>query len=304
MRQIIYEALASLGQQTDFEKISALGERLGQLLWTVVPGRKKVATDAVRDKLGLDQAQADRLARESFMNNGRSFLELLLARRVDWRFAENRLTIEDPQRFDRIQSMFQGVPVVAATAHLGAWELLGGLLNLMAPQAHKQVVVKATHDLAMHRVITRMRTHSTVRIQEHDHAAKSVLRNLAKDGLSAFLVDHNCRREEAVFLTFLGCLAAVNVGPALLALRGKALVWPVFLVRNDGVGRYRLCFDDPLDTRSLTGERQDRIKQIAQFYTQAVERQVRKHPDQWFWMHRRWKTRPLNEGPDGQENRK
>lgn len=294
MRQIIYEALAGLGQRADFHQIHALGGAFGLLLWAAVPSRRAVAKDNIRDRLGLDEVQASLLARQSFMQNGRSFLELLLARKVDWRFAKDRLTIEDPDRFRQILAMCEGVPVVAAAAHLGSWELLGGLLNLMAPQGHKQVVVKATHDVAMHRVIKRMRTHSTVHIQEHDNAAMNVLRNLSKGGLSGFLVDHNCRREDAVFLPFLGRLAAVNTGPALLALRGKALVWPFFLVRS-GVGQYILCHEEPLDTRALKGERQDKVNKIAIFYTQAVERHVRRFPDQWFWMHRRWKTRPLGE---------
>jgi KDO2-lipid IV(A) lauroyltransferase len=253
MRQLIYETLAALGQRADFEQIHVLGDALGRLLWTVVPSRQSLAESSIRERLGLDEGQARKLARQSFIQNGRSFLEVLLVRRVDWRFAKERLIIDDPDRLRRILILnATGVPVVVTTAHLGAWELLGGLLNLMVPQEHKQVVVKATRDAAMHRVIKRMRTHSTVRIQEHDNAALSVLRNLSKNGLSAFLVDHNCRREEAIFLPFLGHTAAVNFGPALLALRAKALVWPVFLVRDaSGIGRYRLCLEDPLDTRTL-----------------------------------------------------
>lgn len=295
MRHLIYEILAALGQNSDFSRIHSVGAGLGRLLWVAVPSRRSLAVSTIRDRLELDENQARQMALQSFIQNGRSFLELLLTRKVDWRFARERLTIEKPDRLERILAMCKDVPVVASTAHLGSWELLGGLLNLMAPQTHKQVVVKATHDVAMHRVIKRMRTHSKVRIQEHDNAALSVLRNLSKKGLSAFLVDHNCRREDAVFLPFLGRLAAVNLGPALLALRGKAMVWPIFLLREEGgVGRYRLCFEEPLDTRNLTGERQDKIKEIALFYTQAVERHVRRFPDQWFWMHRRWKTRPLD----------
>jgi len=267
---------------------------MGRLLWLVLPSRRNLAVDTIRDRLELDMIQAERIARQSFMHNGRSFLELLLTRRVDWRFAEKRLVIEKPEELKDILAMCKGVPVVAVTGHLGAWELLGGLLNLMAPQDYKQVVVKATHDQSMHRVIKRMRTHSTVRIQEHDQAASKVLKNLVKGGLSAFLVDHNCRREDAIFLPFMGRPAAINLGPALLALRGKALVWPIFLIRSDA-GRYLLSHEKPLDTRTLYGERKEKIHQIAMFYTQAVERQVRRFPEQWFWMHRRWKTRPADE---------
>ena len=293
MRHVIYEILAGLGQKAGFSRVLAWGDGLGSLLWMILPGRREQAWKSIRDRLELDEIQAKELARQSFLQIGRSFLELLLARKVDWRFAADRLAVQDPVRLQRILEASRGVPVVAISAHLGSWELLGGLLNLIAHQKHKQVVVKATHDAAMHRVIKRMRTHSTVHIQEHKNAALSVLRNLSKGGLSAFLVDHNCRREDAVFLPFLGRLAAVNLGPALLALRGKALVWPIFLVRAGGDGRYMLTFEDPLDTRAMQGDRNEKMNEIAMFYTEAVERQVRRFPEQWFWMHRRWKTRPL-----------
>ncbi len=298
MKQLCYEILAGIGQHADFATVSGLGEYLGRLLWTLVPSRRTMAIAAIQARLGLDQTQAEQLARKSFVQNGRSFCELLLARKVDWRFVQQRLTIEDPKFLQRILDRQKKTPVVVVTAHLGAWELQGGLVNLMAPHRHKQVVVKATHDMALHRVIKRLRTHSQVRIQEHDNAALSVLRNLKRGGLSAFLVDHNCRREDAVFLPFLGRLAAVNVGPALLAMRGKAVVWPFFLVRTTE-DRYQLCFEEPLDTRTLDGDRQEKVHQIAEFYTQSVERHVLRFPDQWFWMHRRWKTRPLEEA-DGQ----
>lgn len=300
MRHVIYEILAGLGQKAGFSRVLALGDGLGSLLWMILPGRREHAWKSIRDRLELDEIQAKELARQSFLQNGRSFLELLLARKVDWRFAADRLVVQDPVRLQRILEASRGVPVVVTTAHLGSWELLGGLWNLMAHQKHKQVVVKATHDAAMHRVIKRMRTHSTVRIQEHKNAALSVLRNLSKGGLSAFFVDHNCRREDAVFLPFLGRLAAINLGPALLALRGKALVWPIFLVRAGGDERYMLTFEDPLDTRAMQGDRNEKMNEIARFYTEAVERQVRRFPEQWFWMHRRWKTKPLEKTWNGE----
>jgi len=291
MRSIFYEILAALGQHTDFQHIQAVGKRLGRLIWHCAPSRRELAIATISERLGLDKAQATAVAQSSFAQNGRSFLEILLCRKVDWRFTDKRLLIDDPQRLSEVMEALQGRPCVAATAHLGAWELLGGLLHLMAPQKHKQVVVKATRDQDLYALIKRMRSHPSVHIVEHEQAAPKVLRNLKRMGLSAFLVDHNCQRREAVFLPFLGRLAAVNVGPALLALRSKAQVWPIFLIRQEP-DRYRLIFDSPLDTRDLSGDRHEKMRTIAQFYTNAVERTVQSYPEQWFWMHHRWRTRP------------
>ena len=294
MRAILYETLAAVGQHAELHHLQRLGAGLGRLIWAAIPSRRRVATSALQEHLGLDPIRAKSTAHESFIHNGRSFLEILLCRQFDWRFAQKHVMIDSPQLLRNIQEQFRDRACVTITAHLGAWELLGGILHLMAPQEHKQVVVKATHDQHLYRVIRRMRSHPTVQIIEHQQAAPKVLRNLKQHGMSAFLVDHNCRREEAVFLPFLGRAAAVNVGPALLALRSKAFVWPVFLVREPPK-TYRLLFEAPLDTRSLTGNRQQKVEAIARFYTEAVERMVRNYPEQWFWMHRRWKTRPKGE---------
>jgi KDO2-lipid IV(A) lauroyltransferase len=81
------------------------------------------------------------------------------------------------------------------------------------------------------------------------------------------------------------------MGPALLALRSKAVILPVFMLREGGT-MYRFEVGESLDTATLTGSREENIRTIAAFYTRAVERMIEAHPEQWFWMHKRWKTRP------------
>ncbi len=294
MRQILYEILAACGQHADYERLQLLGAGLGRVIWKVVPSRRKLAETSISERLGLDKTQATELAKSSFRHNGRSFLDIFLCRKVDWRFTRERMIVDNPARLREILAAVEKRACVTTTAHLGAWELLPGWLHLLSPQWHGQVVVKATHDRILHGVIKRLRGHPNIDIIEHEQAALKVLRNLKQNRISAFLVDHNCRREEAMFLPFLERMAAINVGPALLALRGKALVWPVFIVRAEP-GRYRFIFDDPLDTQELRGDRQEKLHAVATFYTRAVERAVLQYPDQWFWMHRRWKTRPEEE---------
>ena len=116
-----------------------------------------------------------------------------------------------------------------------------------------------------------------------------VLRALRKNGYAGFLADHNTSRSEAFFLPFLGEEAAVNKGPAVLAVRAKALVWPIALIRDGD--RYRIIIEEPLDTALLEGDAEEKALAVAAFYTEANERMVRRAPDQWFWMHNRWKTK-------------
>jgi KDO2-lipid IV(A) lauroyltransferase len=129
---------------------------------------------------------------------------------------------------------------------------------------------------------------------DHRQASRTVLPKLRNKAAAAFLVDHNCSRKEAIFLPFLEDIAAVNSGPALLALRTNASVYPVFLLR-DGKGRHILHILAPLHASELSGSIRERLKTIAAFYTDAVADMVRQYPEQWFWMHQRWKTRASEE---------
>ncbi len=136
----------------------------------------------------------------------------------------------------------------------------------------------------------------------HRMAAPAVLRALKKNGVAAFLVDHKPNKAESIELPFFNSMTAVNMGPALLAVRGQALIIPVFLNRNkDG---YNFYVYDALDTKELVGSNEEKIAAAALFYTKAVEKHVRAFPEQWFWMHDRWKEFNLKKtrGKDGKEN--
>jgi len=299
VRELLYESLALLGRRAlDPDRAAAAGRLLGAAMWQALPSRRRLAAQTIAERLGLPGDEAEALARASFVHTARSFLEIFCLDRVDARFMSERLTIRDPEIFRSWRESER--PGVVATAHLGAWELMGGIAGRLIQDRPKMVVVRRPKDLALHRTMLRLRSRADLEIVEHRNAAFKVLKGLRRGGMAAFLVDHNASREEAVFLPFLGRTAAVNAGPALLAVRAKALVWPAFLLREEGrPARYILRMEPPLDTAALDGERQERIAAAAGFYTRAVERAVRACPAQWFWMHKRWKTRPSEEGAEG-----
>ncbi|WP_035251999.1 lysophospholipid acyltransferase family protein [Desulfocurvus vexinensis] len=289
MKDLLYASLAAWGLGWGFERVRTRGEALGRLLWRALPQRREMACEAMVRLLGLSPEKARATALESFQHNGRSFLEILLAHRVDPRFVRERLRIVDPPSLAALQS--QERPLVCVSAHLGAWELLAPVFHLLLPGREKQIVVRRPRDLALHALTTRLRSRPSLEVVDHRNAAPRVLRCLRRGGGAAFLVDHNTSTSEAVFLPFLGRIAAVNKGPALLALRAGAVVQPLFLLR-EGQGGYALYLEPTLDTRAVTGTHDEKIQKIALFYTQVVERMVRRHPEQWYWLHKRWKTQP------------
>ena len=283
----LLSATGAMLRPLGFRGSAILGNAVGSLIWHMVRSRRNLAVSSVKKHLCLEDTEASAIAYESFRQTGRSFLEILLTGKFG--MDSPRLRIAQPELMDKLYACQR--PIVATTAHFGSWELLASMLGqLYAPPRPRMVVVRRYGDAAVQQFIAQCREATGATMVGHRKAAVPVIRALHKNGIVAFLVDHNTMAEEARFLPFLGETAAVNAGPALLALRAKALVWPVVLAR-EGDG-YVFLQRPPLDTATLTGSIEENILTVASFYTQAVESFIREHPEQWFWMHDRWKTRP------------
>ena len=289
MREIVYNAFLPPMSSLSLERLQSMGRGIGDLMWAAMPARRRQTTACIRERLSLGEAEARELARRSFRHSACSFMEIFHTRHVDPRFLRDRVEFENPELLERMSTTPR--PVVAVTGHLGSWELLVGFIGVFASHSDCQVVVRLPRDKALGDMIAHMRSQPHIRVLPHRDAATETLPHLRRGGMSAFLVDHNCRRAEAQFLPFLGEVAAVNKGPAILALRAKAEIWPSFLIRLPE-GRFRYVTLPCLDTATLSGSRAERIETICRFYTEAVESMVLRYPEQWFWMHRRWKTRP------------
>ncbi len=286
MRDILYNFLVQGGRVLSLKGIHTMGDLLGEALWLSLLSRRKYTIKAIESHLD-DVPDSRILARKSFHSSGRSFAEMLYSR-IDFRFLEEKVEFENPDIVEQIKNTSR--PVVATTAHFGAWEILGKLTVILTEKPG-MIVVRLPKDRSLGRVIVHQRSGARVRIQEHRNAVSKVFRHLHKGGIVGFLADHNCLRHEALFLPFLGKTAAVNSGPALLAVRSKALLWPAFLLRLPHE-RFKLISYPPLDTCKLEGSRTEKMEQCATYYTRAIEDIVHRYPEQWFWMHKRWKTRP------------
>ncbi|MCT4534866.1 lysophospholipid acyltransferase family protein [Halodesulfovibrio sp.] len=281
-----------MGTKMTVHSSKVLGSALGTVMWTCLPKRRKLAIEAIQRHLNVNSEKAIEIGKKSFIHNCRSFLEIFLVPKVNKQFIDD-LVIQDPENAFRT-FVETNSPIIATTAHMGAWEVLAGLLGEIGTIKHRAqplVVVRTNKNKDLNELIFKLRGGRGAAVLSHRNAVFGVLRSLKKKGIAAFLVDHNTKRKEAIFTDFLGETAAVNSGPAFLALRGKAVVLPAFLVRNEQ-GGYTFIIEPALDTETLEGTREEKLQQITRFYTDAVERIVRKYPEQWFWMHKRWKTQP------------
>lgn len=286
MRYRLLHFLAARMTGLSWQTLRRIADALAFLFWLFARGRRKETIAAIEKHLCLTHEEARRIARRSFAENFLSFLEIFHVAR--FHTADSVKVLYTPAILAALQA--ETAPIVIATAHLGAWEMMPGLATDLLPEREGLVVVRKQRATTINKIMAELRGARGMKAVDHRQATQVVLPSLRKGGVTAFLVDHNANRQESIFLPFLEDIAAVNVGPASLALRTKAAVYPVFLLR-DGKGGHILHLLPPLHTANLEGALQERIRRIAVFYTDAVASMVRAYPEQWFWMHRRWKTR-------------
>jgi KDO2-lipid IV(A) lauroyltransferase len=260
------------------------GASLGRLWYALDRGHRRLATGNIRLGLGLDQAAAARTARACFENIGRTLAEFAIAGRRP----EELLARVDLEGLVHLRAaLAQGRGVLFVSGHCGNWELLGARVTREVPLTN---LARAMANPFVDAEIAARRVAAGVRTLDARNAAREVLRTLRRGEAVGVLLDQSALRSERVFVPFLGRPAATNVGLAMLALKSGAPVLPAFSARGAD-GRHRAWIGEPIPP-AAEGGRDERMGVMTARYTAAIEAQVRRHPDQWFWVHNRWKRGP------------
>jgi KDO2-lipid IV(A) lauroyltransferase len=181
-----------------------------------------------------------------------------------------------------------GKGVLFATAHLGNWELSAFAHALLAGPMH--VVVRPLDNPFIDRLVERRRTATGNRLISKTDYARSILKALAANEAVGILIDQNAAPENGVFVKFFGVPACAGTGFAKLAARSGAAVIPGFALWSEKENRYVLRFHPPVP---ITGDA-ERDTEVLQSTLESI---IRTSPEQWLWIHRRWKTRPPGSRP-------
>ena len=182
----------------------------------------------------------------------------------------------------------RGRGVLVATAHFGNWELSAFAHALMTAPMH--IVVRPLDDPRVDALVEQRRALSGNRIIEKKDAAREILRALKSGGAVGILIDQNTSLDEGVFIDFFGKKACAGSAFVKLAHHSGAAVVPGYALWSEDERRYVLRFDPEIE---MTGD----VQQDTQRIHTHLESVIRKHPDQYLWIHRRWKTRPPGEEP-------
>jgi KDO2-lipid IV(A) lauroyltransferase len=264
-----------------------IADLLGKLVFALLPKYRRVAIDNLNEALGPDEARNAKIVRKLFSN--------LVKNGAEW----IKLAAIDPSDLDKVVTESEGLEnldeglrggkgVIVLAFHFGNWELTGMYLR------HKgypgQTIVRRLYFHKYDKLINRVRKHFDVHVIYRDESPKKMLKVLKANGIMGIVPDQDIDSIEGTFVNFFGRPAFTPTAPVKLAMVSGAKIVPVFVVRKAD-GTHKLFADKVIDVSSATKSEED-VRKCTQEWSDVLERFVREYPDQWVWVHERWKTQP------------
>ena len=231
-----------------------------------------------------------RILRGVFTSLGRQLAEVCLFPTYTLENVGKVVVYDGFENFER--ALARGKGVLFLTAHLGGWELSAFTHSLYGHPLH--IVMRPLDNVYLDSLMRRYRTMHGNSTVDKDDFVRGLLSAMKAGETVGILMDTNMTPPQGVFTDFFGIPACTASGLARIALRTDAAVVPGFTVWDPGLRKYRLRFDPALKLIRTGNDDADVVANTALF-TKVIEEYVRKYPDQWLWVHRRWKTRPAGE---------
>lgn len=271
----------------------ALGRRFGRVGHSMLGNLRRTGERnlslAFPEKTEPERA---RLLKLCFENLGR---QLGLFAHFSSASRETLLDITESEGLEHLEAaQAKGKGVILFTGHVGAWELSSFGLSLRDKPL--SFLVRRIDNPRVEQVVDRTRTRFGNRSVDKRAAARSMLKILHSGETLGLLVDLNTLETEGIFVDFFGLPASTTFMIAKLALRTEASVIPIFVPWNDQRGKYRIHMLPPVCVKRTDDEARD-VHNLTAELTKILEEYIRRYPDQWLWIHKRWKTRPSGE-PD------
>ena len=264
----------------------ALGVMAGRLAFRLDRRHRRIAmenlTRAFPGKYAPNEIEA--LARAVFENLGRTVVDIARSDRLLLDRNADAVRIDGLDRL--LEARRRGKGVLVIMAHFGPWELLPLIAALRYEPVH--VVARPLDNPRLDDLLTTMRERGGDRVIRKRDALQAILQVLRRGETVGILIDQHITEKEGVIVPFFGRPASTAFAPALIAMRSGAAVLPIGIVREQP-GQYRVLIGKEVSVRRSGDRKADLAENTARFNL-AIEGFIRRYPDQWFWVHRRWKT--------------
>jgi len=265
-----------------------LGLTLPYPMWMMfILRHHRIALEQLQQALRVEEKEAKRIISEMFRHIRYNLTEF-----VTLPFARPKEIIEavDGEHYVRlVKSLTRpDCGVIVATGHIGFWELFGAYSSLRFPTT---VIAKRIYFPRYEREVAHLRRRFGMRVIYQDEGIKPIIKALKSGRTIGILVDQDIKSVAGVYVRFFGREAYTPSAPSALALATGAPIITAALIRV-GHGRYRVEVEEVIFPPERPADKVAARLELTQKWTSALERIIRRHPEQWVWFHRRWKTRP------------
>ena len=274
-----------------FSFASRLGRWFGTLVFGMAAGERRKTLNSIRTAFPKDfsDAQVEKLALSVWRNLGRNLFEF-----VQWISMPREKVVSQVVRirgWEHLEkAIARGKGIFVVTGHLGNWELLGAYMTSRHPMA---AVAQKLYDPRFDQMITWLRSDKLkAQMIKRGLALRGILEALKQNKIVYALLDQDTGND-GVFVPFFGRPAWTQSGVARIAQKTGAALVTAFVVRGPD-GQFELHMEREIQITN-TGDKEKDVVETVRRYTEVIESYVKAYPDQWMWMHQRWKTRPPGE---------
>lgn len=255
--------------------------------------QKKIARESLTIAFGSEKTPQEirRILKDCFTHLGKGMIELIYFM-AHPKMIKDKVSFEGKEHLDR--ALAQGKGVIIVSAHFGNFPLM--LLRLAQEGYAANAIIRRTRDEKIEEYFQRQRTSlglNTIYSHPRQECVAESLKVLRNNGFLFIPLDQNFGSGSGVFVEFFGEKAATATGPVVFALRAGAPIVPMFIVR-DSLDTHKILIEPAMAIERQANEKQTIEHNIARI-TQVIERYIRRYPQEWGWMHRRWKSRPQAE---------
>lgn len=269
--------------------LDILGNGLGWFVFKILRVRRQVVMDnlakAFPEKTEQELLETANRTYQNFAKMIFDYMRYPVMAKAD---VLNMCEMENPEHFDWI--LENGKGGVLISGHFGSWELMGAYIAQCGYPI--SFLVGKQKNSRVNNVMNENRAMMGIGIIQMGMAVRGVIKALRNNEMIALLSDQDARKD-GVFVDFMGRKASTPQGPAVFAIKTGAPILFACSVRQPN-GRHRII-STVFRFEHLKDLTLNNIQEVTQAYTSALEKMIRKYPDHWFWMHKRWKTRPPEE---------
>jgi KDO2-lipid IV(A) lauroyltransferase len=258
----------------------------GRIAFWALPVYRNIAIDNLRSAFGSNKTEGEirAIAKKVFENLARNAIEMVNFPKINEQNFRKFVSLERREILDKAFARGRGVIII--TAHFGNWELLAAGFRL---EGYPGVTIgRRIYFDRYDRYLNYLRKTHDVNVIYRDESPRKMLKILKENKILGIVADQDVDSVDGVFVDFFGRPAYTPAGPAALAAATGAALIPAMIVRKND--HHYLMLEEPIELAD-TGDKEKDLTENTKRWSAVIESYIRRYPEQWVWMHRRWKTK-------------